>query len=213
MGIITPIMGTRQHSVADKSEGLAGALFSKTQQRVLGVLFGNPDRSFYSAEIIARARGGTGTVLRELARLEASGLITAHRVGNQRHYQANPQSPVFEELRSIIAKTVGVADPLRQAFKRVAPKITAAFVYGSVARQKDTAHSDIDLIIISDRLAYADVYPALESVGKAVGRQVNPTIYTRAEFKKRVKARNAFVTKVLGLPKLWIIGSENDFAA
>jgi predicted nucleotidyltransferase len=206
-------MGTRQRSVADKSEGLAGALFSKTQQRVLSVLFGNPDRSFYSAEIIARARGGTGTVLRELARLEASGLITARRVGNQRHYQANPQSPVFEELRSIVAKTVGVADPLRKALARMAPKITAAFVYGSVARQKDTAHSDIDVMIISDRLTYADVYRALESAGKAVGRQVNPTIYTPSEFKKRVKARNAFVTKVLDLPKLWIIGSEHDLPA
>jgi predicted nucleotidyltransferase len=206
-------MGTRQRSVADKSEGLAGALFSKTQQRVLSVLFGNPERSFYSAEIIARARGGTGTVLRELARLEASGLITARRVGNQRHYQANRESPVFEELRSIIAKTVGVADPLRQALSRVAPKITAAFVYGSVARQEDTAHSDIDLMIVSDRLTYADVYPALESAGKAIGRQINPTIYTRAEFNKRVKGRNAFLTKVLALSKLWIIGSEHDLPA
>jgi predicted nucleotidyltransferase len=206
-------MGTTQRSVAAKSEGLAGALFSKTQQRVLGLLFGNSDRSFYAAEIIARARGGTGTVLRELARLEASGLITARRVGNQRHYQANPQSPVFEELRSIIAKTVGVADPLRKALARMAPKITAAFVYGSVARQKDTAHSDIDVMIISDRLTYGDIYPALESAGKAIGRQVNPTIYTRAEFKKRMKARNAFLTKVLDLPKLWIIGSEHDLPA
>jgi predicted nucleotidyltransferase len=206
-------MGTIKRPHSPDASGLAGALFSKTQQRVLGVLFGNPDRSFYAAEIIARARGGTGTVLRELARLEASGLVTAKRVGNQRHYQANPDSPVFEELRSIVAKTVGIADPLRQAFKRVAPKVTAAFVYGSVARQKDTAHSDIDLMIISDRLTYADVYPALESAGKAVSRQVNPTIYTRSEFKKRVKARNAFLTKVLDLPKLWIIGSENDLAA
>jgi len=206
-------MGTMQNRPTNRAEGLAGALFSKTQQRVLGVLFGNPDRSFYAAEIIARARGGTGTVLRELARLEASGLITARRVGNQRHYQTNPQSPVFEELRSIVAKTVGVADPLRQALKRVAPKITAAFVYGSVARQKDTARSDIDLMIISDRLTYGDVYPALESARKTVGRQVNPTIYTRSEFKKRLKARNAFVTKVLDLPKLWIIGSEHDLPA
>jgi predicted nucleotidyltransferase len=120
---------------------------------------------------------------------------------------------VFEELRSIIAKTVGIADPLRHALKRIAPKITAAFVYGSVARQKDTAHSDIDPMIISDRLPYGDIYPALEAAGKAVGRQVNPTIYAASEFKKRVNARNAFVTKVLGLPELWIIGSEYDLPA
>ncbi len=203
----------KKSRLSHDAEGLAGALFSKTQQRVLGVLFGNPDRSFYASEIIARARGGTGTVLRELARLEASGLVTAHRVGNQRHYQANPASPVFEELRSIIAKTVGVADPLRKALARVAPKITTAFVYGSVARQKETAHSDIDLMIISDRLTYADIYQALESASKTIGRQVNPTIYSGAEFKKRLKARNAFLTKVLGRPKLWIVGSEHDLAA
>jgi len=206
-------MGMKKSRLSHDAEGLAGALFSKTQQRVLGVLFGNPDRSFYASEIIARARGGTGTVLRELARLEASGLVTAHRVGNQRHYQANPASPVFEELRSIIAKTVGVADPLRKALARVAPKITTAFVYGSVARQKETAHSDIDLMIISDRLTYADIYQALESASKTIGRQVNPTIYSGAEFKKRLKARNAFLTKVLGRPKLWIVGSEHDLAA
>ena len=206
-------MGTRSIRPSRQGEGLAGALFSKTQQRGLGLLFGNPDRSFYLTEVIARTRGGTGTVLRELARLEASGLVTMRRVGNQIHYQANPASPVFEELRSIITKTVGVAEPLRRALARVAPKITTAFVYGSVARQKDTAHSDIDLMIISDRLTYADVYPALESAGKAIGRQVNPTIYTRAEFKKRMKARNAFLAKVLDLPKLWIIGSEHDLQA
>ena len=213
MGIITPEMGTRAIRSVSQSEGLAGALFSKTQQRVLGLLFGNPDRSFYLTEIIARARGGTGTVQRELARLEASALVTTRRVGNQIHYQANPESPVFEELRGIVAKTVGLTDPLRQSLRSVAPKITAAFVYGSVASRKETARSDIDLMIISDRLTYADVYRALESAGKALGRQINPTIYSRAEFTKRLKARNPFLTKVMRLPKLWIIGSEDDLAA
>ena len=197
----------------ENAVGLADALLSKTQQRVLGLLFGNPERSFYSSEIIARARGGTGTVLRELARLEASGLVNVRRIGNQKHYQANSVSPLFEELRSIIEKTVGLADPLRRALAPVTSKIAAAFVYGSVAQKKDTAHSDIDLMIISDQLTYADVYSALESASAALRRQVNPTIYTRREFKKRLKGRNAFLTKVLDLPKLWIIGSDHDLAA
>jgi predicted nucleotidyltransferase len=197
----------------DGDAGLANALFSKTQQRVLGLLFGNPDRSFYASEIIARAHGGTGTVLRELARLEASGLINVRRVGNQKHYQANSASPLFEELRSIVEKTIGLAGPLRDALRPVASEITAAFVYGSVPRKKDTAHSDIDLMILSDRLTYGDVYSALESASAALGRQVNPTIYSMEEFRNRRKARSAFLTKVLHLPKLWIIGSDDDLAA
>lgn len=203
----------RRRQVGDSSGGLADALFSKTKQRVLGVLFGDPGRSFYVSEIVSRARGGTGTVLRELARLEKSGLVNARRVGNQRHYQANAASPLFEELRSIVEKTVGLAGPIGAALRPLAPGITAAFVYGSVAKKSDTARSDIDLLIISDRLTYGDVYPALESASAALGRQVNPTVYSTKDFRKRRAERNAFLIKVLGLPKLWVIGSEDEFAA
>jgi predicted nucleotidyltransferase len=203
----------RARQAPDASGGLADALFSKTKQRVLGVLFGDPGRSFYVSEIVSRARGGTGTVLRELVRLERSGLVTARRVGNQRHYQANADSPLFAELRSIVDKTVGLVGPIAAALRPFAPKIAAAFVYGSVARKSDTARSDIDLLILSDRLTYGDVYAALESASVALGRPVNPTIYSRNDFTKRQTARNAFVMKVLGLPKLWVIGSEDEFPA
>jgi len=193
--------------------GLADALFSKTKQRVLGLLFSDPGRSFYVSEIVSRARGGTGTVLRELARLEKSGLVSVTQVGNQRHYQANPSSPLFDELRSIVDKTVGVVGPLAAALRPLAPRIVAAFVYGSVARRSDTSRSDIDLMILSDQLTYGEVYPVLEAVGSTLGRPVNPTVYTTSEFRKRRAARNAFLTKVLGLPKLWIVGSENELAS
>jgi hypothetical protein len=126
------------------------------QQRVLAVLFGNPRRSFYANEVIALARSGTGAVQRELARLEASGLVTVTRVGKQKHYQANASSPVFEELRALVLKTVGLADVLRSALAPAAQSIRAAFVYGSIAKGEDTAASDIDLMVISDSLAYAD---------------------------------------------------------
>jgi hypothetical protein len=92
--------------------GLADALFAKVQQRVLGVLFGNPGRSFYANEVIGLAHSGTGAVQRELARLEAAGLVTATRVGKQKHYQASRASPVFEELRALVLKTSGLGDVL-----------------------------------------------------------------------------------------------------
>jgi predicted nucleotidyltransferase len=189
---------------------LADALFTRTQQRVLGVLFGQPDRSFYASELIRVAGTGSGAAQRELARLESSGLVVARRIGHQKHYQADPASPLFDEVRSIVLKTVGLAEPLREALTPLSPAIRAAFVYGSVAKAVDRAASDIDLMVISDSLTYADLFGALERIAKSVGRQVNPTVYTAAEFSKRTREENAFVTRVLGQPKVWVIGSEHD---
>jgi predicted nucleotidyltransferase len=193
--------------------GLADALFSRTQGRVLGLLFGQPQRSFFAAEIIALAQSGSGAVQRELSRLEGAGLVTARRVGRQKHYQANARSPLFKELRSVVQKTVGLFDPLKDALQPVAEKITAAFVYGSVASQRDTAASDIDLLIVSDDLTYGDVFQALESTSHALGRRVNPTIYTAADLQSRIHRHDAFVTRVLQRPRLWLIGSDRDIAA
>ena len=205
-----PEMGMAKKS---KKSGLASALFTGTQQRVLGLLFGHPERSFYASEVISRAGAGSGAVQRELARLEAAGLITARRIGSQKHYQANAQSPLFEELRSIVRKTVGLVEPLRQALAPFASKIVSAFVYGSVAGRTDTAQSDVDLMIISDHITYADVFRALETSSGSLGRKINPTVYGPREFEERIRDRNAFVTRVLKLPKLWLIGSEHDIAA
>jgi predicted nucleotidyltransferase len=204
-------MGMKQPS--QPRTGLADALFSTTQQRVLGLLFGQPDRSFYTSEVIALSDGGRGAVHRELSRLEASGLATARRIGSQKHYQANAQSPVFEELRGLVRKTVGLAEPLRAALKPAAKQIDAAFVYGSVAKHREHAHSDVDLMIISDKLTYADAFGALEPAAKELDRTVNPTVYTVVEFKRRLKQGNAFVKRVMEQPKVWIVGGENDLPA
>ena len=207
-------MGIKRLPSKKKREGsLAGALFSTSQQRVLGLLFGQPDRSFYATELIALAGVGSGAVQRELSRLEDSGLATVHRVGTQKHYQANPKSPLFEELCAIARKTVGLAEPLRAALAPLAKSIAAAFVYGSVAKKQDTASSDIDLMVISDTVSYADVYRLLEPITTKLARTINPTVYTRKELAKRVKERNSFVTRVLSQPKVWIYGSENDLGA
>ena len=192
---------------------MAGALFAKVQQRVLGVLFGNPRRSFYANEVIGLARSGTGAVQRELARLEASGLVTVTRVGKQKHYQANAGSPVFEELRALVLKTFALADVLRAALAPAHRRHPLAFVYGSIAKGQDTAASDIDLMVISDSLTYADLFAALEEASALLGRKVAPTIYSSKELAKRVKQDNAFVTRVLSQPKLWLIGGESDLAA
>ncbi|MGH9364173.1 MAG: nucleotidyltransferase domain-containing protein [Thermoanaerobaculia bacterium] len=196
-----------------RSPGVADALFAKVQQRVLGVLFGNPRRSFYANEVIGLARSGTGAVQRELERLEASQLVTVKRVGKQKHYQANAASPVFEELRALVLKTTGLADVLRAALTPVSRSIRAAFVYGSIAKGEDTASSDIDLMIVSDRLTYADLFRVLEGASERLGRKVAPTIYSLKELARRRKQDNAFVTRVLAQTKLWLIGSERDLAA
>ena len=140
-------MGT---SLADQS-GLAAALFSPVLQRVLGLLFGQPDRSFQSAELIRLAGSGTGAAHRVLTRLAAVGLVTVTHSGNQKHYRANRSSPIFEELHGLIVKTVGVVEPLRRALEVQADDVRAAFVYGSVAKGTDKAGSDIDLMVVSGR--------------------------------------------------------------
>jgi predicted nucleotidyltransferase len=205
--------GRRDRNPRLASAGVADALFAKVQQRVLGVLFGQPRRSFYANEIIALARSGSGAVQRELARLEAAGLVTVTRVGKQKHYQANAASPVFEELRALVLKTVGLADALRVALAPLARDIRAAFVYGSIAKGQDTAASDIDLMVISDHLTLADLFAALESASTQLGRKVAPTLYSAKELSRRVKQEQSFVTRVLAQPKLWLIGDERALAA
>jgi predicted nucleotidyltransferase len=198
---------------ADRHYGLSDALFTTTQQRVLGALYGQPQRSFTVSELIASTGAGSGAVQRELAKLVASGLLTVRPVGNQKHYQADPAAPIHDELVGIMQKTVGLAEPLRAALQPLANKITAAFVFGSVAKRSDTARSDIDLMIVSGKLGYPDVLTALADVEEKLGRKINPTIYSPAELAKRVESDNAFVKRVLEQPKIWLIGGEDDLRA
>src|SRR5258708_16520849 len=159
-----------------RRKSLADALFTKTQQRVMRVLFGQPERSFYATELIRDAGTGSGAAQRERAKLEDSGLLIARRIGHQKHYQANAASPLYSELRSIVLKTVGLTEPVRDALKPLLPAIRAAFVYGSVAKATDQSSSDIDLMIISDSLTYGEVFGALERGTRTVGRKINPTV-------------------------------------
>lgn len=209
MGIIMPNMGTKAAKRKPQPPAsLADTLFSSTQQRVLGRLFGQPDRSFYATELIA-AGGGSGAVQRELARLEASGLVEASRIGNQKHYQANRQSPIFEELRAIVLKTFGVADVLRAALAPLADRLDLAFIYGSVANSTDTAKSDIDVMLVGDEISYPDVLELLTPSEKQLGRAVNPTIYSKKELQKKRVAGNSFLERVLKQPRIVLMGSDD----
>ena len=190
--------------------GLANALFSGVQQRLLGLLFGQPDKSFYLSEIVRQLHSGTGAVDRELNRLEHSGLVSVQRIGNQKHYQANEQSPIYSELRGIVQKTVGLYDPLKQALSTFAEQIQFAFVYGSVAKGTDSARSDIDLMIVGRDINYSDVYTHLQQAESIIGRTVNPTIMEWDDWKKRASGKSSFVEKVVDQPKIFIIGSQSD---
>jgi hypothetical protein len=190
--------------------GLADALFARAQQRVLGLLFANPDRSFYTNEILRFAASGTGAVQRELTKLVVSELVTVKKIGNQTHYQANRHTPIFEELRSILLKTAGVGDVLRLALLPLSDRIQTAFIYGSIAKGSDTAKSDIDILIIGNDISYADVYDVLSADQSLLGRPINPSIYSMQEWQRKLAEGNAFVSRVLEQPKIYLIGSGDD---
>ncbi|QVL43451.1 MAG: nucleotidyltransferase domain-containing protein [Alcanivorax sp.] len=189
---------------------LADALFSSTQQRVLGLLFGQPEQSFFGAEVISLLGMGSGGVQRELKKLADSGLVRVFRVGNQKHYQANPESPVYAELVGLIRKTVGLVAPLREALEASREAIDLALVYGSVAKGRATAASDIDLLLVSDILTLESAYGMLADVEGALGRPINPTLYTNAEFEQRLRDGNLFLRKVLSGDTILLQGRLPD---
>jgi predicted nucleotidyltransferase len=192
---------------------VADTLFSQVQQRVLGLLFGQPDRTFYGSELIRLARSGSGAVQRELARLEESGLVTVTRVGNQKHYQANARSPVFPELRTLMLKTVGLAEPLREALAPHAQRIKAAFVYGSVASGEETARSDIDLMVIGDDVTYADFFDDFLKAEQLLSRPIHANFVSPETWQRKLAEGSAFFTKIDARPRIFVIGSQDALAA
>ena len=207
-GTIIPKLGILM--AATSSSSLADALFTSTQQKVLGLLFGQPDRSFFVTQIMELAKSGRGAVQRELQRLESAGLASVQMHGNQKHYQANADSPLFDEICSIVRKTVGLEEPLKAVMESLAGTIHLALIYGSVAKQADSSASDIDLLIVADELTLEEVYAALSPAEESLGRNVNPTLYTSEEFEQRRTRGNAFLQRVLDGPVIVLSGSIGD---
>jgi predicted nucleotidyltransferase len=189
---------------------MSNALFSKVQQRVLALIFGHPDRSFYTSEIVRSVHSGTGAVERELSRLRRSGLVSVESIGNQKHYRANSQSPIFHELRSLVLKTVALIEPLRKGLEPHVDNIKVAFIFGSVATGTDTANSDIDVIVIGDGLVYSDLYTAFQNAEDVLRRKIKPIILSQEEWRRKASKRDTFINKVSGQSKLFIVGSETD---
>lgn len=203
MGIIKPIMGIMD------SSNIGEALYGPTKQAVLRLLFGHPDRQFWQKEIIDYAGLGSGTVQRELDRLTTVGIITRTEALRQVFYQANRNSPIFEELHSMIRKTFGLVEVLGSSLRPIAKESDFAFVYGSTAKGTETSASDVDLMVIGD-LTFENLIPSVETAERQLRREVNPTLYTKEEFRKRVLAENQFLNEVMKGPKIMLIGDENE---
>lgn len=188
---------------------LSDALFTETQQKVLGLLYGQANRSFYLKEILRLTGMGVATIKRELDRMLASGILNMNKIGNQHHYQANPECPIHAELISIIKKTVGLTEPIREALSPLSKKIDWAFVFGSIASGKESAASDIDLMIIGDVL-FSEAANALYPVQETLGREVNPKIFRKSEWARLKKDNAAFIKDVMNKPRMDVMGKQDE---
>ena len=190
---------------------LSEALFTTTQQRVLGLLYNQPYRSFYTKEILRATGMGVATIKRELDRMVAAGILSLRRQGNQHHYRANPDCPIYNELRGIVRKTIGIVDALQEALVPLADRIEWAFVFGSIASGKDSATSDVDLMLIGE-ISFAESVAALHPVQASLQREINPKVYHPDEWQHLVDQNDAFVSEVLANPRLEIMEKQNELA-
>jgi predicted nucleotidyltransferase len=190
---------------------LAPFLLGQTRSAVLGVLYLHPEASLHVRELARLTGASPGSLHRDLRALADEGLLLRQEVGRQVHYRANPECPVFEELAGLLRKTSGLADVLREALIPLADKIDVAFVYGSVARGEEHAHSDVDVMVVGS-VDFSDVALAISDAQAKLGREVNPTVFSPPEFRKRLRERGGFVQQVWQGKKLWLLGSAEDWA-
>ena len=202
-------MGTeRPYEIASRG------LFGQTRSALLAMLYGHADQSFYLRQLVRAVGAGNGALQRELKHLTEMGLIVRTAQGNQVLYRANSQSPIFSEIKSLISKTVGihdVIDVIRLALASLGTEIQIAFVYGSVARQKERADSDVDLMVLGDA-PFSDVVSALSPAQKALGREINPTVFPVSEFRSKLVAGNHFLRSVMREKRLFVLGTEHELA-
>jgi predicted nucleotidyltransferase len=191
---------------------LASSLFSDSQSRIYPWLFGQPERSYHLSELRRLTGLGSASLQRELNRLAEAGLVHSERLGNLRRFQANPQSSVFTELVALTRKTLGMAPMLREALLPLTPNLHAAWIYGSVAKQTDTAQSDIDVMLVGRDLSLGEILERLEPVEVQLGRKINPNCYTFQEFERRRGEPDSFVNRVISQPVLALIGDTHESA-
>lgn len=186
--------------------GLAEALFPGTRRKLLGLVFREPDRAYSLGELIELAGAGSGAVQREVERLARSGLLAVDAAGRQKRYRANRDAPIFDELCSLVAKTMGVVPTLADAVNALGDVIRLALVYGSVAHGNDRAESDIDLLLVSDSMSLEQVFAFLAPVEDQLDRKVSPVLYTSDDLARRLREGNPFLKRVIAGKYIWIKG-------
>jgi len=192
-------------------KSVAHVLLGQTRSGVLSALLLHPEQSLH-VRALARVTGASpGSLHRELLTLSDLGLLVRQVVGRQVHYQANPKCPVFAELAGLLRKTAGLADVLRAALQPLGERVKLAFVYGSVASGTERAGSDVDVMVLG-QAGFADVALAFASAQNVLGREVNPTPMAVQDFVLKHAAGDGFVRNVAANPKIWLIGSDDDFA-
>lgn len=185
---------------------IADALFTDSQLRVFRWLFGQPERGYHLRELRRLTGLGSASLQRELNKLAEAGVVHSERIGNLRTFQANAKSPVYGELVALTRKTVGVEPMLKEALVPLARKVESAFIYGSIAKGTDTASSDVDVLLVGKNLTLSKVLELLVPVEAQLGRKINSTLLTPAEFKRRRAEHDSFVNRVLSEPTIPLIG-------
>jgi len=188
---------------------LGTTLFGKTRRAVLTLLYSHPDESFYLRQIVRMTGVGMGSLQRELKQLLEAGILTRSEIGQQAFFKANPDCPIYRELRDITTKTFGVTDILREALSSLTAQIQAAFIFGSMVSGEFNQSSDVDVMVIGD-ISFGDVVAALSPVQKVLAREINPSVYPPREFKARLSEKQHFLKSVLNSPKIFIIGNKNE---
>ena len=188
---------------------LIDALFPRIRQGILAATVMRPERWWYLSDLARHLRVTPSSLQRELASLVQAGILERRQEGRQVYYRPHPDCPILTELQSIMAKTAGLVDVLRQALQPFAPEIECAFVYGSIARSEELGDSDVDLMIVG-RLGLSDLAPALAPAEQRLGRPINPTLYAPKEWVQKRQDGHPFLQRVLDGDTLLVMGTEGD---
>lgn len=188
---------------------LASLLFGEYRQKVLARLLLHPEQHYHVRELARLTGTSAGTLHKELARLAMAGVLTREEVGNQVRYGANRQCPIYPELAGILRKTAGFADVLKEALSGFGERLELALVFGSMARGEEGPRSDVDILLVGE-IGFAEAVRALHEAQLTIGREINPVVLSPAEFQRKVKNDDAFLTEVLSGEKLFLTGDEND---
>jgi len=192
------------------AKDISAALFPGTKRKILALFFLNPDQEYYFSEVVRLTGTRQGVIQRELKSLTEAEILTSEKRGRQKFYSVNRKHPIFQDLRNIIFKTFGVIGKIREALEPAAEQIKTAFVYGSFARGDEVSGSDLDLFVIGS-LGLDELVSILSDVEQAIGREINPTLFSAKEFRKKWSQKNHFLKSIAKSGKEYVIGSENEF--